>query len=99
MFILIDDQRVAIVDCIKIDKDIAQISHLESIFKRQIRKIKRNIELYIFIVVSQYRRSFAKLINKTIKNSFFKYINFRLIVYLNKIYLYLYNKFNIIVDI
>ncbi len=51
-FILIDDQRVAIVDRIRINKNIAQISHLESVFERQIRKIRRNIELYIFVVAS-----------------------------------------------
>ncbi len=51
-FALIDDQRLAIVDRIKIDKNIAQISHLESVSKRQIRKIKRNIKLYIFVVAS-----------------------------------------------
>ncbi len=50
--VLIDDQRVAIVDRIRIDKDIAQISHLESVFKRQIRKTRRNNELYIFVIVS-----------------------------------------------
>ena len=53
-FVLIDDQRVAIVDCIRIDKDIVRISHLESVFERQIRKIRRNIELYVFVVISQY---------------------------------------------
>ncbi len=51
-FALIDDQRIAIVDRIKIDKNIAQISHLKSVFDRQIRKIKHNIELYIFVVAS-----------------------------------------------
>jgi hypothetical protein len=51
-FVLIDDQRVAIVDRIKLDKDIARISHLENVSKRQIRKIKRNIELYDFVVAS-----------------------------------------------
>ncbi len=51
-FALIDDQRVAIIDRIKIDKNIAQILHLKNVFKRQIRKIKRNIKLYIFVVAS-----------------------------------------------
>jgi len=32
-FALIDDQRIAIIDRIKIDKNIAQISHLENVFK------------------------------------------------------------------
>ncbi len=50
--ILIDDQRATIVDRIKIDKNIAQISHLKNVFERQIRKIRRNIELYIFVIVS-----------------------------------------------
>jgi len=98
-FALIDDQRTAIVDRIRIDKNIAQISHLKSVSKRQIRKIRRNIKLYIFVVVSQYRRDFDKLINKTIKNSLLNYINFRLIVYLDKMCLYLYNEFDIIVNI
>jgi hypothetical protein len=49
---LIDNQRATIVDRIKIDKNIAQISHLKNIFERQIRKIKRNIKLYIFVIVS-----------------------------------------------
>ncbi len=49
---LIDDQRIAIVDRIRIDKNIAQISHLESVSKRQIRKIRYNIKLYIFVVIS-----------------------------------------------
>ncbi len=51
-FALIDDQRIAIVDRIKIDKDIAQISHLKSVFKCQIHKIRYNIKLYIFVVAS-----------------------------------------------
>jgi len=51
-FALIDDQRATIVDRIRIDKNIAQISHLENVFERQIRKIRRNIELYIFVVAS-----------------------------------------------
>jgi len=98
-FVLIDNQRVAIVDCIKIDKNIAYISYLENISKQQIRKIRCNIELYIFVVASQYCRDFAKLINKTIKNSFLKYIDLYSIVYLDEMCLYLYNKFDIIVNI
>jgi len=51
---LINDQKVAIVDRIKINKDIAQILHLKSVFERQVCKMKYYIELYIFVVVSKY---------------------------------------------
>jgi len=99
LFVLIDDQRIVIVDHIRLDKNIAHISHLKSVFEQQVRKIKRNIKLYNFVVVSQYRRDSNKLIDKTIKNSLLNYINLCLIVYLHKICLYLYNEFNIIVNI
>jgi len=55
--------------------------------------------LYIFVIIFQYRRSFDKLIDKTIKNNLLNYINLCFIVYLDKMCLYLYNKFNIIVNI
>ncbi len=97
--ILIDNQRVAIVDRIRLDKDTAYILHLESVSKRQIRKTRRNIELHNFIVVSQYKKNSNRLIDKTIKNSLLNYINLCLIVYLDKIYLYLYNEFDITIDI
>jgi len=51
-FVLIDVQRTAIVDRIKIDKNSVYISHLINVSKQQIHKIRRNIKLYNFVVVS-----------------------------------------------
>jgi hypothetical protein len=51
-FALIDVQRTAIIDRIKIDKDSAYILYLVRVAKQQIRKIRRNIKLYNFVVIS-----------------------------------------------
>jgi len=51
-FVVIDNKRAAIVNRIRIDKNIVYIAYLKSVFKSQIRKIKYNIKLYTFVVLS-----------------------------------------------
>ena len=52
MLALIDNQRTAIVDRIKIDKNNAYILYLVDVSKQQVRRIKCNIKLYNFVVAS-----------------------------------------------
>ena len=100
MFTALNDEiRITVLKYIEESRKTTRIVSKLNVSKRQIKRIKLNFRLYTLMIPSIMRKNRFRIVDQVMKKELLDWINHRFIMYLNEIYLFLYNEYDIVVII
>ena len=97
--LLSSQTRDDIVVVIARDDDIVRISTQYFVTERQMQKMKKNLRIYDFVMVSSLTRDRSLSINQNMQTRLLEYIDLRFIAYLNEMIYFIYDTYDIVVSI
>ena len=97
--LLSSQTRDDIVVVIARDDDIVRISTQYFVTERQMQKMKKNLRIYGFVMTSSLTRDRSLSIDQNMQTRLLEYIDFRFIAYLNEMTYFIYDTYDIVVNI
>ena len=91
--------RDDIVVVIARDDDIVRISTQYFVTERQMQKMKKNLRIYDSVMTSSLTRDRSLSIDQNMQTRLLEYIDLRSIAYLNEMIYFIYDTYDIVVNI